>query len=160
MQIKINTEILILFLSGGKKKEDTILINHNSLKSQKCCPHTYKKQSCFRKDTQLFYNCQINAYKHYTSSVSPMLNVSKGSLPEAGHILSAKQAEHYLNLDKTHWFVICTMIYTSKSICKSNAFVHSSIPHHPGLREQEREVLSTSSPVTLLLSLYLFILAT
>ena len=87
-----------------------------------------------------------------------MLNVPKGSLPEAGHILSAKQAERYLNLDKTHWFVICTMIYTSKSICKSNAFVHSSIPKHPGLREHE--VLSDPSPLTLRLSLYLFILAT
>lgn len=143
-----------------KKRGHNIDKSQFTKKSKVLSPHTQKTIICFRKDTQLFYNCQINAYKHYTSSVSPMLNVSKGSLPEAGHILSAKQAERYLNLDKTHWFVICTMIYTSKSICKSNAFVHSSIPHHPGLREQEREVLSTSSPVTLLLSLYLFILAT
>lgn len=58
--------------------------------------------------------------------------IPKDSPPEAGHILSAKQAERYLNLDKTHWFVICTMIYTSKSICKWNAFMRSSIPKLQG----------------------------
>lgn len=65
--------------------------------------------------------------------------VPRGSLPRAGHIFSAKQAKHcYPNLDKTHGFVICTMIYTSLSLslCKSNAFLrsfeHSKAPRAKG----------------------------
>lgn len=55
---------------------------------------------------------------HHTLSVLLILNSLR--LP----IFCARQSEFYLNLDKSHWCVICTVIYTPKSTCK---WVFSSI---------------------------------
>lgn len=65
-------------------------------------PKKKKKNHLFQKGhtAVLLLQNQCPYILHFISF--PYAESPQGSLPDAGHILSAKQAECYLNLDKTH----------------------------------------------------------
>ena len=126
-----------------------------------CCLHEKEKNHLFQKGhtvALLLLNQCLHPlhFISFTYAESP-----QASLPEAAHILPAKQAERYLNLDKSHWFVICTMIYTSKSVCKPRALAH---PAFQSTHPRAQGVEGLFQPLLLRLpscpSLGLFILAT
>lgn len=117
-------------------------------------PPATNKINSFRKDrVVLFLLNQCLKILHFISFTYPEKSPKVPYPKPAIFSVQNRLRTANLNLDKTHGFVICTMIYTSLCLCKSNAFLrsfeHSKAPRAKGAWGSRRFFPCSSSPFPL-----------